>query len=182
MDAEKPGGVVRRIHANSLLLEPLVAAHAEEMFEPMSAPEIYAFIAEEPPISLSALRKRYRELARGCSADGREIWLNWVVRVASGSCAGYVQATINPGSTGDLAFAFAPQFWGRSVSFEACQAAVQHMAQELRVRRLYATVDALNVRSMHLLTRLGFAEVPAAHYPHGAVEPSDRVFALACHV
>jgi len=92
------------IETNTLRLEPLVAAHAEEMFQPMSAPAIYEFIAERPPISLSSLRRRYRQLERGRSADGRQLWLSWVVRVASGQCAGYVQATIFPGHTGDLAF------------------------------------------------------------------------------
>lgn len=170
---------MRLIEANTLRLEPLVAAHAEEMFEPMSAPEIYEFIAGEPPTSLSSLRQRYRQLERGRSADGRQLWLNWVVRLASGQCAGYVQATIYHGSTGDLAFVFAPRYWGRSVAFEACQAAIQYMARELGVSALYATIDPLNSRSAHLLTRLGFAEVLPARYPHGEVEPNDRVFAMS---
>ncbi len=170
---------MRLIETSTLRLEPLVEAHAEEMFEPMSAPEIYEFIAEKPPTSLSALQKRYRQLERGCSADGRQLWLNWVVRVATGQCAGYVQATVYPGSTGDLAFVFAPKSWGQNVAFEACQAAIQYMAHELGISELYATVDSRNFRSMRLLTRLGFAEVPPARYPHGEVEPNDRVFAMS---
>jgi len=167
------------IETNTLRLEPLVAAHAEEMFQPMSAPAIYEFIAERPPISLSSLRRRYRQLERGRSADGRQLWLNWVVRVASGQCAGYVQATIFPVHTGDLAFVFAPKYWGRGIAFEACQAAVQYMARELGVSALYATIDPRNARSAQLLTRLGFSEAPPARYPHGPVEPDDRVFAMA---
>ena len=171
---------MRLIETNTLRLEPLVLAHAEEMFEPMSAPEIYEFIPEKPPASLSSLRQRYRQLERGRSADGRQLWLNWVVRLASGQCTGNVQATIYPGSTGDFAFVFAPKYWGRSVAFEACQAAVQYMAHELGVSALYATVDPRNSRSAHLLTRLGFTEVLPARYPHGEVEPNDQVFAMSC--
>src|SRR4029078_7211366 len=88
--------------------EPLVAAHADEMFAPMSAAAIYAYIPEQPPVSVTALRQRYQQLERGHSASGRERWLNWIVRLGSGQCAGYVQATIHPASTADFAFVFAP--------------------------------------------------------------------------
>ena len=36
----------------------LVAAHAAEMFGPMSAQAIYAYIPEQPPASVGALRQR----------------------------------------------------------------------------------------------------------------------------
>jgi len=32
---------------------------------------------------------------------------------------------------------------------------------------------------VRLLERLGFAEVSASDYPHGEVEPDDRVFSLS---
>jgi len=170
--------VIRRIESVTLRLEPLVAAHADEMFEPMSAQAIYAYIPEQPPASVAALRQRYQQLERGHSASGRERWLNWIVRLASGQCAGYVQATIHPESTADFAFVFAPQHWGRGVAFEACRAALPSLADDFGVRALFATVDPRNLRSIGLLQRLGFEEVLADAYPHGQVEPGDRVFSL----
>jgi len=170
--------VIRRIESVTLRLEPLVAAHADEMFEPMSAQAIYAYIPEQPPASVAALRQRYQQLERGHSASGRERWLNWIVRLASGQCAGYVQATIHPESTADFAFVFAPQHWGRGIAFEACRAALPSLADDFGVRALFATVDPRNLRSIGLLQRLGFEEVLADAYPHGQVEPGDRVFSL----
>ena len=167
------------IESATLRLEPLVAAHADEMFGPMSAQAIYAYIPEQPPASVAALRQRYQQLERGHSASGRERWLNWIVRLASGQCAGYVQATIHPASTADFAFVFAPEHWGRGVAFEACRAAIPRLAGEFGVRALFATVDPRNLRSIGLLQRLGFDEVLADAYPHGEVEPDDRVFSLS---
>jgi RimJ/RimL family protein N-acetyltransferase len=167
------------IESATLRLEPLVAAHADEMFAPMSAVAIYAYIAEQPPVSVSALRQRYRQLERGHSASGRERWLNWIVRLGSGQCAGYVQATIHPASTADFAFVFAPEHWGRGVAFEACRAAIPSLAGDYGVHALFATVDPRNLRSISLLQRLGFEDALAEAYPHGKVEPGDRVFSLS---
>ena len=164
------------IESATLRLEPLVAAHADEMFAPMSAAAIYAYIPEQPPVSVTALRQRYQQLERGHSASGRERWLNWIVRLGSGQCAGYVQATIHPASTADFAFVFAPEHWGRGVAFEACQAAIPSLARDFGARALFATVDPRNLRSISLVQRLGFEEALAEDYPHGEVEPGDRVF------
>ena len=168
------------IRSRRLRLEPLAAGHAEGMFAPMSAPEIYDYTPGKPPASVSALRERYATLARGRSADGRERWLNWVVRLPAGQCAGYVQATIHPQGTGDFAFVFAPDHWGKGIAFEACQAVLPWLAREAGVAALYATADPRNGRSLRLLERLGFVEVAPARYPHGDTEPDDRVFLLAC--
>lgn len=166
------------IESKSLRLEPLIAAHAEEMFAPLSSSAIYDYMPGQPPLSAAALRERYLQLERGHSADGRAQWLNWIVRLNSGRCAGFVQATISPGLTGDFAFAFAPEYWGRGVAFEACQAALPYLFRVPGVAALFATVDPRNARSVRLLVRLGFAEVTRAQYPHGEVEPNDRVFSL----
>ena len=168
--------MTRSIKSNGLRLEPLVAAHAEEMFAPLSDVAIYDYMPGQPPLSAAALRERYVRLERGRSIDGRQQWLNWIVRLDSGQCAGFVQATIYPEHTGDFAFAFAPQYWGQGIAFEACQAALPHLFGVLRVTALFATVDPKNARSIRLLMRLGFDEVTAADYPHGTVEPDDRVF------
>src|SRR5271169_562253 len=99
------------IESRSLRLEPLLAAHADEMFGPMSAAAISDYMPGKPPASASALRERYAQLEKGRSADGSEQWLNWVVRLNSGGCVGFVQATIYPQFTADFAFAFTPEHW-----------------------------------------------------------------------
>jgi ribosomal-protein-alanine N-acetyltransferase len=168
------------IESQSLRLEPLIAAHAEEMFGPMSVAAIYDYMPGQPPASASSLRERYAHLEKGRSADGRERWLNWVVRLTSQECVGFVQTTIYPGLSADFAFAFAPRYWGRGLAFEACQAVLPCLARDFEVRALYATVDPRNVRSIRLLKRLGFLEVPGERYPNGEVAPGDLAFFLSC--
>jgi ribosomal-protein-alanine N-acetyltransferase len=167
---------VRPIESRSLRLEPLVAAHADEMFGPMSAAAIYEYMPWQPPASATALRQRYAHLEQGRSADGLERWLNWVVRLSSRECIGFVQTTIFSGFSADFAFAFAPEYWGRGLAFEACRAVLPCLGRDFEVRALYATVDPKNSRSIRLLQRLGFREVPWEHYPNGEVAPGDRVF------
>ena len=174
--------VMSAIESATLRLEPLAVAHADEMFEPMSAAAIYDYVPERPPLSVSALRQRYLQLEKGRSANGREQWLNWIVRLHSRQCAGFVQATIHPTFTADFAFVFAPEYWGRGVAFEACHAVLPHLAHDFGVRALFATVDPRNSRSIRLLKRLGFSEVPSTRYPHGEVEPNDRVFSLSIDI
>ena len=174
------GPTASPIESRSLRLEPLLAAHAEEMFGPMSAAAIYDYMPGRPPTSISTLRERYAQLERGWSADGSERWLNWVVRLNSRECVGFVQATIYPQLTADFAFAFAPAQWGRGVAFEACSAILPYIGRDFAVRELFATVDPRNFRSIRLLQRLGFLGVQSVRYPHGEVAPNDRVFMLPC--
>ncbi|HEX8013011.1 MAG TPA: GNAT family N-acetyltransferase [Casimicrobiaceae bacterium] len=166
------------IETKTLRLEPLTVAHAEEMFGPLSAPALYDYTPGAPPASVAALRERYAKLEKGTSADGRQQWLNWIIRLASGRCVGFVQATIYPGRTGDFAFVLAPEHWGHGIASEACRAAIAYLARELALSELFATVDPNNARSIRLLLRLGFDEVAPVRYPHGEVEPHDRVFRL----
>lgn len=83
-------------------MEPLVAAHAHEMFGVLSDPAIYES-ANAPPPSEEWLRSRYRRLEQRRSPDGNELWLNWVARVPCGELVGYVQATVLPSGVSYIA-------------------------------------------------------------------------------
>jgi RimJ/RimL family protein N-acetyltransferase len=162
-----------------LALEPLLAAHAAEMFAVLTAPEIYTYLDQPAPRSLDALRERYRKLETRRSADGTQQWLNWVIRIsATQECAGFVQATIYPDATAGHAFVVAPQFWGRGIAHAACVEAIAMLRDDYGVKALYATADARNARSIKLLERLGFAPLGPAAYPHGSVAEGDRAFSL----
>src|SRR5438046_61536 len=86
---------MRVIETGSLTLEPQTAAHAEEMFAVLSDPAIYEY-ENEPPPSLEWLRARFTKLESRRSPNGREQWLNWVIRLPTSELIGYVQATLHP--------------------------------------------------------------------------------------
>ncbi|WP_395749836.1 GNAT family N-acetyltransferase [Prosthecobacter sp.] len=160
-------------------LEPLTAAHASELFPVLSHAAIYTYIADQPPVSVSALAERYRRLESRSSPDGSQRWLNWVVRRnVSQECVGYVQATVHAAGTADFAFVLAPPFWGLGLAHEASIVALSSLFTEFGVSSVFATVDRRNLRSSALLLRLGFQQVPSASYPHGTTEDSDDVFRL----
>jgi RimJ/RimL family protein N-acetyltransferase len=167
---------MRTLRSATLTLEPLQESHADAMFEVLSSPEMYAYMPGKPPQSVAALRERYRALETRRSADGAQQWLNWIVRLQSGACTGFVQATVHPRRTADFAFAFAPQHWGRGVAFEASTTAIACLFEDFEVAALYCTIDPANRRSLRLVERLAFQDIPPREYPHGTPEPNDRVF------
>jgi len=64
------------------------------MFSGLADPRLYEHTGGEPS-GLDELSDRYERQAVGHSPDGRERWLNWIVRLRPGAEAiGFVQATV----------------------------------------------------------------------------------------
>ena len=144
-------------------LEPLVAAHARELFAPLRDPALYSFIDEGPPASLAALETRYRALERRGPPDGRpEIWLNWACRErATGVIAGLTQATLLPAAPALIAYVFTAAGQGRGLAREACRAVLAALFTDWGQTAVEATVHPDNARSIALLAALGFRPVPS---------------------
>jgi RimJ/RimL family protein N-acetyltransferase len=148
---------MRTLHDGDLTLEPQTAQHANAMFTVLSDPAIYEYLDEAPPASVEALRERFQWLETRASPDGRDHWLNWVVRTPEAGPIGFVQATVHPGGSADIAFVLASGSWGRGLAFRASRVMIQELAERYGVRRLVATAARGNARSLRLLGRLGFA-------------------------
>ncbi len=155
-----------------MVLEPQTVAHAEAMFAVLSDPAIYEY-ENEPPASLAWLTARFAKLESRRSADGREHWLNWVVRLPSSALAGYVQATIDPKGHAAIAYVFSSEHWGRGIARQAVAAMIAELARHHHVRHFVAVLKRDNLRSSRLLDRLGFVRgTPAQHADHD-VEPDE---------
>lgn len=147
---------MRPLDGGVLVLEPQVAAHADEMFAVLADPAIYAHEGE-PPASPERLSERFARLESRVSPDGRELWLNWVVRPRGGAAVGYVQATVYGAGRADIAYVFASAHWGRGLALLAVQAMIDELIGHYAVQRLSAVLKRGNTRSRRLLERLGFA-------------------------
>lgn len=138
------------------MLEPQVSAHADAMFLVLSDLRIYEH-ENAPPPTVEWLRDRFARLESRASPDGREAWLNWVIRLPSGELAGYVQATV-AGRQASIAYVLGSRWWGRGIATEA----VRTMMTELRatdgVETFVAVFKRGNLRSRRLLARLGFVD------------------------
>ena len=143
------------------VLEPQVEAHAPEMFEVLSDPAIYEF-ERVPPPSVARLAAGYRLRESRLSPDGREKWLNWVVRLPSGALTGYVQATVLESGASYVAYEFASKYWRQGIGSAAVGAMLEELAQNYGVHTFVAVLKLANFRSMGLLRHLGFEAGAAA--------------------
>lgn len=163
---------MRAIAVEGLTLEPQMAAHAEEMFIVLRDPAIYEY-ENEPPPSLEWLRARFTKLETRLSADGREQWLNWVIRLPTSELIGYVQATVRPDGRAAIAYELGSEYWGRGLARRAVEAMMAELVKGYGVRGFFAVLKRENFRSVRLLERLGFALAsPGEHVEHG-VEASE---------
>ena len=147
---------MRTLVATSLVLEPLVAAHAREMFEVLSDPAIYEF-ENSPPSSAEWLEERYRRLEHRGPASGCEKWLNWVMRLPNGQLAGYIQATVLRDNTALVAYELNSRHWRQGLASSAVQTMLEELSGHYRVQTFVAVLKATNYRSSGLLRKLGFA-------------------------
>ncbi len=126
---------MRSIAAPGLLLEPLLASHAHDMFAVLADPAIYEFENSAPP-SEAWLHERYQRLQLRGPADGSELWLNWVIRLDTQELAGYVQATVMPGGRAFIAYELNSRFWRRGIGGRAVGAMLATLGRDCGVRDL----------------------------------------------
>ncbi len=160
-----------------LTLEPQLALHAEAMFEVLRDPQLYLF-EHAPPDSVDALRARYARLESRQSADGSELWLNWVVRLAGGPLIGYVQATVMRDAS-YVAYVFGSAWWGRGYATRATRAMLDELARTYRVQHALAVAVRRNVKSLYVLERLGFTVASDADQTRRRIDPAEVLWERA---
>lgn len=168
---------IRTISADGLTLEPQIAAHAEEMYGILSDPGLYEFEGE-PPSSPAWLHDRFTRLESRRSEDGTEQWLNWVIRLATGELAGYVQATVLADGQSHVAYVLGSRFWGRGIAQISVRAMLQELTTHHGSRELIAMLKSDNWRSRKLLDRLGFVPFPACWCDAMPVKADEIVMIL----
>jgi [ribosomal protein S5]-alanine N-acetyltransferase len=122
----------------------------------LSDPAIYEF-ENEPPPSEEWLLRRYQFLEQRRSADGREKWLNWVIRLPGGALAGYVQATVLPSGVAQVAYELNSRNWRQGIGSSAVVAMLEELRSEYGVHTFAAILKSANFRSLGLLRSLGFS-------------------------
>ncbi|MBK7616694.1 MAG: GNAT family N-acetyltransferase [Burkholderiales bacterium] len=151
---------MRTLTCQRFTLEPLLPEHAVAMFGVLSDPALYEF-EREPPLSVRDLREHYADLATRGSPNGREVWLNWVLRLPTGELVGSVQATVLQGGQADIAYELASAHWSRGLATQAVAAMLDELVAQYGVEGLWAVLKRENLRSLRLLQRLGFTTASA---------------------
>lgn len=163
---------MRIIATPTLTLEPQTVAHAEEMFVALSDPAIYEY-ENAPPQSLQWLRARFAKLESRQSADGRQQWLNWVIRLPTSELIGFVQATVHPNGNAGIAYVLASAHWGQGLARDAVAAMMKELVEHYRARTFSAVLKRENLRSVKLLERLGFSLASVAEHVEHQVEVDE---------
>ncbi len=145
-----------------LTLEPLAPEHADELVHVLEDPALHRFTGGAP-LGLADLRVRFERQARGESPDGREEWLNWVVRErVSGRAVGTVQATL-PGREGgrvaELAWVIGTPHQGNGFAKEAARTVADWLFSQ-DVALLRAHIHPEHRASMAVARAAGFEPTP----------------------
>jgi RimJ/RimL family protein N-acetyltransferase len=146
-----------------LSLEPLRAEHAREMAAVLDDPALYVHTGGSPP-SEAVLAERYARQSRGASADGRQGWLNWVLRLRSDDRpVGFVQATLSMDDGGavaaELAWLVAPRDQGGGLATEGAGAVIGWLSA-VGVTAFSAHIHPENGASAAVARRLGLEPTP----------------------
>jgi RimJ/RimL family protein N-acetyltransferase len=151
--------VARRLQTERLILEPLRVDHAAAMVEVLADEALYRHTGGVPP-SLADVRARYARQATGKSPDGRQGWLNWVLRRRDDArLVGFVQTTLSgeePDRAAELAWLIATPDQGDGLATEAATEVV-YWLQTVGITNLSANIHPNNVASAVVAGRLGLA-------------------------
>jgi RimJ/RimL family protein N-acetyltransferase len=132
------------------------------MFEVLTDPAIYEF-ENQPPPSESSLAARYATLETRQSPDGKQSWLNWVIRLPSGELAGHVQATLLGDGAAIIAYELASKWRCPGASTTAVAAVLTELELSYAVNLFVAVIKLRNHRSLGLLRKLGFQSACPEH-------------------
>ena len=153
-------------------------AHAAELFEVLRDPELYEFLDEAPPQSIEELARKLARSESRVSPDGKEHWLNWIVRAESGEIAGYVQATVEETKETNVAYVFASKFQGQGLASESVKQMLAFVVARHHATPLFIVTEAANLASVRLASRLGFTTAPQAYSAKRGAKPNEIVLWL----
>lgn len=144
--------VIKNFH-----LEPITAKHADLLFQDLQAEELYKYIPQSPPKSLSDLRNKYLKWSQRRSPSGVEFWLNYAIYDANiKKYVGTVQATIQVDGHNYIAYEVFPKYQRRKVATNSVLRLIDFINVNFSRSLITAHVDSRNIKSYKFLESLGF--------------------------
>jgi ribosomal-protein-alanine N-acetyltransferase len=139
---------------------------------------LYRFVPQDPPESVTSLKKHFEALLKGAPPDRSELWCKWFSRSRHfDDYVGYVQATVDIAARRSLiAYQTFKTYRNQGYASEACRAVFAFLATGHGVATIVAEIDSRNTASQRLVTSLGFKQIsfrPKADFFKG--EYSDEV-------
>ena len=144
------------IHTPRLQLRRFTLDDVEIFYELGSHPEVIRYAQRTPLRSLEEARERLlaaplRDYEK--HGYGRLV----VVEKASSLPVGWCGLKyVDELGEVDIGYRLLPEYWGKGYALEACRAVLEHGWGQSGLRRIVATVIPENVRSLRVLSALGF--------------------------
>lgn len=139
------------------MLDPLHPDDAAEMAGVLGDARLHEFTGGRP-LTRGELRRRFQRLALGRSANGRETWLNWIIRLQAGRAAvGTVQATVHDDDThrnATIAWVIGVPWQRQGIAGEAAIALVGWL-EDQGIRDISACIHPRHVASQKVAARAG---------------------------
>ena len=154
-----------RLTGARLVLEPLRLEHEAELAPLLADRGLHAFTGGEPD-SPAELHARIARRVRGRSPDGRDVWMNWVLRDGA-DAVGTVQATLRPDRVAEVAWVVFTPFQGRGYAVEAAVVLVDRLLATGDADAVVAHIHPDHAASAAVARAAGLA--PTAERHHGEV-------------
>ena len=137
-------------------LEPLTMQHAEQLLEASKYDEIWTYLDEPTPHSLTEIARMIEDALAERQLGKRLPFA--VIDQSSGAVAGsisYIDIRI-PDRGVEIGWAWlAPSVWGRGFNTECMYLLMKHAFEEQDIIRVAIKADVRNVRSIRSMERLG---------------------------
>lgn len=146
------------------ILEPINEHHAELLFNELQAQELYDYIPQSPPESITTLKRRYLKWSARKSPIGDEYWLNYAIfDIDLSDYVGTVQATLQSKGKNYIAYEVFPKYQRRKVGTNAVKCLIAFMQSSFNIAVVTAHVDTRNEKSYKFLESLGFDRKSIIH-------------------
>jgi ribosomal-protein-alanine N-acetyltransferase len=144
-----------------LIIEPLKGSHAPALYSLFQDQVIYDYIPQLPPDNVQTLQDRYQKLENTESPDGKELWLNWAIRLKNEPVyIGRFEATvIKAEKMAFIAYLLSVDFWNKGYATEACHAVLNELKNSFHVQTVKVILDQRNKGSIRVLEKCGFTLV-----------------------
>jgi RimJ/RimL family protein N-acetyltransferase len=137
-----------------LSLEPIRPEDADDLVAVLDDDALHEFIGGHPA-TLAELRERWRRWSARRSPDGRELWLNWVLRSREENRPmGTLQATVLVDQAA-VAWVVGRAWQGRGYATEAARALVDWLVDGLQVRDVVAYIHPEHQASARVAANAG---------------------------
>lgn len=168
----------------SYILEPITEKHADLLFQDLQAEELYTYIPQSPPKSISDLRKKYLKWSQRKSPSEDEVWLNYAIFDTNlNRYVGTIQATIQHGGHNYIAYEVFPEYQRRKTATYTISLLIEFMSVNFSASVITAHVDTRNIKSYKFLESLGFERkdfIKDADYFDGSTS-DEYVYEYSAH-